>query len=108
MPLRSTPLALGATADHSVFALLVILWYDCGMKTAISLPDELFSSADALAKRMGLSRSGLVAAALAEFIAKHRASKISERLDAVYASDDSGLDEVTSRAQRAVLDRADW
>ena len=39
-----------------------------------------------------MSRSGLVAAALAEFIAKHRVSKISERLDAVYASDDSGFD----------------
>ena len=78
------------------------------MKTAISLPDELFTSADALARRMGLSRSGLVAAALAEFIAKHRASRISERLDAVYASDDSGLDAATSRAQRAVLDRTGW
>lgn len=78
------------------------------MKTAISLPDELFSSADALAKRMGLSRSGLVAAALAEFIAKHRASKISERLDAVYASDDSSLDVSTSRAQRAALERTGW
>ena len=78
------------------------------MKSAISLPDELFTSADALARRMGLSRSGLVAAALAEFIAKHRASKISERLDAVYASDDSGLDAATRRAQRAVLDRTGW
>ena len=44
------------------------------MKTAISLPDELFTSADALDRRMGMSRSGLVAAALAEFIAMHRAS----------------------------------
>jgi len=35
------------------------------MKTAISLPDKLFESADALARRLGLSRSQLVATALA-------------------------------------------
>ena len=62
------------------------------MKTAISLPDDLFASADALASRLGMSRSGLIAAALAEFIAKHRSAKISERLDAVYAVEDSRVD----------------
>jgi metal-responsive CopG/Arc/MetJ family transcriptional regulator len=35
------------------------------MKTAISLPDELFESADALARRMGISRSKLFATAVA-------------------------------------------
>lgn len=70
------------------------------MKTAISLPDELFASADALASRLGMSRSGLIAAALSEFIAKHRAAKISERLDAVYAADDSRVDSSLAAAQR--------
>jgi metal-responsive CopG/Arc/MetJ family transcriptional regulator len=78
------------------------------MKTAISLPDELFASADALARRLGMSRSGLVAAALAEFVAKHRASKVSERLNAVYAADDGRLDPSTSRTQRNVVRRAEW
>ena len=78
------------------------------MKTAISLPDDLFASADALARRLGMSRSGLVAAALAEFVAKHKASKISERLDAVYAAEDSRLDEPLSRAQAKVLRRSEW
>ena len=78
------------------------------MKTAISLPDDLFAATDALAKRIGMSRSGLVAAALAEFIAKHRASRISERLDALYATEESGVDAATSRAQRAALDQTGW
>ena len=52
--------------------------YDSGMKTAISLPDDVFAASDALAKRLGLSRSALIAAALTEFLAKHRTSKISE------------------------------
>ena len=78
------------------------------MKTAISLPDDLFASADALARRLGMSRSGLFAAALADFIAKHKASKISERLDAVYAAEESRLDAATSRSQRKVIRRAEW
>ena len=78
------------------------------MKTAISLPDDLFASADALARRLGMSRSGLFAAALAEFVAKHKTSKISERLDIVYAAEDSRLDAATSRSQRKVIRRAEW
>ena len=78
------------------------------MKTAISLPDDLFASADALARRLGMSRSGLFAAAVAEFVAKHKASKISERLDAVYAAEESRLDAATSRSQRKVIRRAEW
>ena len=46
------------------------------MKTAISLPDDLFASAEALAERMGISRSHLVATALAEFVAKHQSRKV--------------------------------
>ena len=79
------------------------------MKTAISLPDELFASADALAARLGMTRSGLIAAALAEYVAKHRAAKISERLDAVYAAEDSRLDKSIRRAQRrAIRESEEW
>ena len=78
------------------------------MKTAISLPDELFASADALAKRLGMSRSAVVAAALAEFVAKHRSSKVSERLDAVYGSGDAGVEPPLARVQRHVIRQSEW
>jgi metal-responsive CopG/Arc/MetJ family transcriptional regulator len=78
------------------------------MKTAVSLPDDLFTSADALARRLGMTRSGLFAAAVAEFVAKHRSSKVSERLDAVYAAEESRVDAATARAQRKVLRRSEW
>lgn len=78
------------------------------MKTAISIPDDLFASADALARRLGVSRSGLVAAALAEYVAKHRATKISERLDAVYAREEGRVDRSLARAQRQVLEQSEW
>jgi metal-responsive CopG/Arc/MetJ family transcriptional regulator len=69
------------------------------MKTAISLPDQLFASTDALARRLGLSRSQLVATALAEFLAKHRGRDVTRRLDAVYAATPSGLDSAMRRLQ---------
>ena len=78
------------------------------MKTAISLPDDLFASADALARRLGMSRSGLVATALAEFVAKHHASKVSERLNAVYGAEESRLDSATSASQAKVIRRSEW
>ncbi|MEO8622135.1 MAG: ribbon-helix-helix domain-containing protein [bacterium] len=78
------------------------------MKTAISLPDDLFSSADALARRLGVTRSGLIAAALAEFVAKHKAAKISERLNAVYATEEGSLDPAVSGAQRRAIEQTAW
>ena len=73
------------------------------MKTAISIPDELFTSADALAERLGVSRSQLYATAVAEFLAKHAGADITARLNAVYAAEGSTMDPTLRRAQtRAV------
>lgn len=78
------------------------------MKTAISLPDELFQSADALAKRLGLSRSELYATAVAEFLAKHHQAKVTERLDQVYGLQPSRLDRSVRRAQGRSLRSPEW
>lgn len=78
------------------------------MKTAISLPDDLFAAAESLATRLGLSRSGLYAAALEDYVARHQARRVSERLDAVYGAQESGVDPAVARAQRDVLRRAEW
>ena len=78
------------------------------MKTAISIPDELFSSADSLARKLGMTRSRLFATAVAEYLAKHRTAKVTERLNAIYASETSHLDDRTRRAQRRIVARAEW
>ena len=78
------------------------------MKTAISLPDDLFASADALAERLGVSRSNLFATALAEFLAKHQSRRVTERLDAVYGAEPSALDPVIRKAQRKTILRDRW
>ena len=76
----------------------------CGMKTAISLPDHLFRSGDALAKRL----SELYARALAEYVAKNRAELITKRLNALYAREDSRLDPAFAAAQSRALPREQW
>jgi len=78
------------------------------MKTAISLPDTLFKAAESLAGRLGVSRSRLYAAALEEYIARHQAWRVSERLDAVYSSEPSVIDPAVARAQSKSLKRSDW
>jgi metal-responsive CopG/Arc/MetJ family transcriptional regulator len=78
------------------------------MKTAISLPDDLFRSGDSLAKRLGVSRSELYARALAEFVAKHKADRITERLNAVYAAEDTRMDPALAEAQRRAIPRESW
>ena len=78
------------------------------MKTAISLPDPLFRSSDALAKRLGVSRSELYARALAEYLAKHRSDQITQRLNAVLASEDTRLDPALDAAQARAIPHETW
>jgi metal-responsive CopG/Arc/MetJ family transcriptional regulator len=78
------------------------------MKTAISLPDDLFRSADTLAERLGVSRSQLFATALAEYLAKHQAKKITDQLNAVYGEQPSRLDPAIRQLQGRSLPRDAW
>jgi metal-responsive CopG/Arc/MetJ family transcriptional regulator len=78
------------------------------MKVAVSMPDELFDAAEALSRRLKVPRSRLYATALSEYVAKHQASKITDRLNAVYEMHDSRLDEVMQRVQARTLLRTEW
>jgi metal-responsive CopG/Arc/MetJ family transcriptional regulator len=78
------------------------------MKAAISIPDKLFKSGDALAKRLGLSRSRLYSNAIADFIAKHRGRAITERFNSVYGAEDSRLDHAIDELQVRSLPDERW
>ena len=78
------------------------------MKTAISLPDALFRSADTLAERLGVSRSQLFATAVAEYLAKHQAKKLTDQLNAVYGAQDSRLDPGLRTLQARSVARDTW
>lgn len=78
------------------------------MKVAISLPDDLFESADALAKALGMSRSELYATAVAEHLAKHRDQDVTSRLNQVYGEQLSGLTPEFRQAQGRSLTADEW
>ena len=54
------------------------------IKTAISLDRQLFSRSEVLARELQLTRSGLIAQALEEFIAKRRNRNLLAKLNQVY------------------------
>ena len=78
------------------------------MKVAVSIPDELFETAETLGARLGVSRSRLYATALAEFLCKHRGRKVTERLNAVYRAEESRVESGVRRLQRRSLERGSW
>ena len=82
--------------------------YTFSMKTAISIPDKVFRSADALAKRLGISRSELYSTAIAEFLSKHQGRHVTARLDALYAEEDSSLSPNLIQLQAKSLARGEW
>jgi metal-responsive CopG/Arc/MetJ family transcriptional regulator len=78
------------------------------MKVAISLPDDLYRDAEKAARQLGLSRSQLYAAALAEYLARRRSAGIVAALDAVYSKEPARLDPVLERMQMASLKKEQW
>ena len=80
------------------------------MKTAISIPDPLFESAEKLAKRLGISRSQLYSTAVDALVDKYRYSGVTEQLDAVYSVDpeSSSLDRDLEEMQFQLLPKEKW
>jgi len=78
------------------------------MKTAISIPEPVFRSAETLARRLKMSRSQLYTTAVADFVARHRRSQLTKQLNEVYSETDEGLDAETLALQRRSLPDEEW
>ncbi len=78
------------------------------MKTAISLPDELFNDAERMAQTLGMSRSELFRTALEEYMQRHGSERITERLNEIYSQEESSLDPALERVQFETIDPEDW
>jgi metal-responsive CopG/Arc/MetJ family transcriptional regulator len=78
------------------------------MKTAVSMPDDLFRRAEATARRLRVSRSELYAKALAEFLKRQDGNTITERLNDVYSRHPAKMDSGLHRAQLKSLEKEDW
>lgn len=78
------------------------------MKTAISLPDSVFDEAEALAERLGLSRSELYTKALQAYLKKYNRNQILHRLNQVYSQESSELDPMMAKMQFMSLPHGNW
>jgi hypothetical protein len=78
------------------------------MKTAVSVPDAVFDAAEAVAQRLGLSRSQLYSQAVAEFVDKHRDDAVTQLLNRVYSKQSSRLDPALEVMQFTSLPDEDW
>jgi DNA-binding protein Fis len=78
------------------------------MKTAISIPDDLFKQAESLARRSRKSRSQLFADALREYVARHDPELVTEALDRVVDEVEQPQDDFVMAAARRTLERSDW
>ena len=78
------------------------------MKTAISLPDQIFEEAEALAQQLGMSRSELYTKALKAYLRRYNRERILSKLNEVYSKEPSELDPVLAKMQFMSLPREDW
>lgn len=78
------------------------------MKTAISIPDDVFDDAEALARRLKKSRSELYSRAVREYVARHSADQVTEALDLLCEEVPSADTDFAEAAARRTLEQSEW
>ena len=78
------------------------------MKTAVSIPDDVYQEAERLANRLQTSRSRLYARALAEFVARHDEGRIAAAMNKVLDEVGSESDDFMREAARQALRQVEW
>lgn len=78
------------------------------MKTAVSIPDEVFEKVERLVRRERRSRSEVFSAALREYVARHAPDEVTEAMNRVMAVVNDADDSFVTTAARRVLERTEW
>jgi metal-responsive CopG/Arc/MetJ family transcriptional regulator len=78
------------------------------MKTAVSIPDEVFQQADKLARRTGVSRSQLVSVALREYVARHEPDDVTDAMDRVVDTIGAGNAAFAAAGAGRILKQTEW
>ncbi len=80
------------------------------MKTAVSVPNDVFEKAERLAKREGRSRSDVYSSALREYVARHSPDELTASIDAALAElGDAVMSDGFGRAaSAAILRSTEW
>lgn len=78
------------------------------MKTAISIPNTLFESAEILAHQLEISRSELYAKAMSEYLDNHKYQEVTKTLNQVYANSSSKLEGELATMQSSSIEQEEW
>ena len=78
------------------------------MKTAVSIPDDIFEGADRLARRTKRSRSRIFSDALKEYLARHSPDKVTDAMNQACAEIGNAHDSFVAAAARRTLERTEW
>jgi metal-responsive CopG/Arc/MetJ family transcriptional regulator len=78
------------------------------MKTAVSIPDDVFQGAERLARRAKISRSRLYGDAVKEYLARHAPDEITEAMNRACKECGQPADKFVAAAARRVLERSEW
>jgi len=78
------------------------------MKTAISIPEDVFKQAERLAKHSRKSRSQLFSEAMKEYVARHAPDDVTEAMNRVCTNLAEPKDRFVSSAARRILERTEW
>lgn len=78
------------------------------MKTAVSVPDDVFERAESLAHREGRSRSDVYSSALREYVARHSPDEVTDAINQVLTLVGDAADPFVSTAGRRTLESTEW
>jgi metal-responsive CopG/Arc/MetJ family transcriptional regulator len=78
------------------------------MKTAVSIPDEVFEKVERFARRAKRSRSEVFSAALREYIARHAPDEVTDAVNRAVDEIGEPKDEFVATAVRRVLEKTEW
>lgn len=80
------------------------------MKTAISIPDDVFAGAERLASRTKQSRSQVYSKAVREYVARHSGEEITEAMNRVLSEigSDRSSDVFSKAAAERTMRRVEW
>jgi metal-responsive CopG/Arc/MetJ family transcriptional regulator len=78
------------------------------MKTAVSIPDDVFEKVERFARRTKRSRSEVFSTALREYIARHAPDEVTDAINRAVDEIGDQKDEFVAVAARRVLEKTEW
>ena len=78
------------------------------MKTAVSIPDDVFDQVEKFARRARRSRSEVFSAALREYMARHAPDEVTEAINQAVDEIGDQHDEFVATAARRILENTEW